>query len=76
MNKKELITYLEEYLKIKDFSDTSKNGLQVDNEKEEITRIAYSVDATKYIFDKARDEKVDLLLCHHGIFWGQEEVIT
>lgn len=76
MKKIEFIQYLEEYLKIKDFDDNSKNGLQVDNEKEEISKIGYSVDATTYIFEKARDEKVDLVLCHHWLFWGQEEVIT
>ncbi len=65
MKKIEFIQYLEEYLKIKDFDDNSKNGLQVDNEKEEISKIGYSVDATTYIFEKARDEKVDLVLCHH-----------
>jgi len=39
MNKKELISYLDEYLKISDFKDTSKNGLQVDNEKSDIKKI-------------------------------------
>jgi len=33
MNKKELVAYLDDYLKISDFKDTSKNGLQVDSEK-------------------------------------------
>jgi dinuclear metal center YbgI/SA1388 family protein len=76
MNKKELISYLDEYLKINSFEDRSKNGLQVDNQKEEIFKIGYSVDATSYIFERAHQEKVDMVLCHHGLFWGQEEVIT
>ena len=76
MNKKELISYLDEYLRTNNFDDKSKNGLQVDNQKEEILKIGYSVDATSYVFEKAHQEKVDMVLCHHGLFWGQEEVIT
>jgi putative NIF3 family GTP cyclohydrolase 1 type 2 len=56
MNKQELIKYLDDYLKIKDFKDTSKNGLQVDNSKSEIKKIGYAVDANTYIFDKAKEE--------------------
>jgi putative NIF3 family GTP cyclohydrolase 1 type 2 len=39
MNKQELINYLDNYLNIRDFKDSAKNGLQVDNSKEEIKRI-------------------------------------
>ncbi|NCO31703.1 hypothetical protein GW891_02630 [bacterium] len=69
MNKKELISYLDDYLKISDFKDTSKNGLQVDSEKTEIKKLGFAVDANTYIFDKAIDEGVDMVLTHHGIFW-------
>jgi putative NIF3 family GTP cyclohydrolase 1 type 2 len=69
MNKTDLTAYLNEYLNISNFDDTSKNGLQIDNEKSEIKKIAYAVDASTYIFDKAIEEKVDMVLVHHGIFW-------
>jgi putative NIF3 family GTP cyclohydrolase 1 type 2 len=69
MNKQELINYLDDYLNITDFKDSSKNGLQVDNSKEEIKKIAYAVDANTYIFEKAIYEGVDLVLTHHGLFW-------
>jgi len=75
MNKQELINYINNYLQIGDFSDSSKNGLQVDNTKNEIKKIAYAVDATTYIFDKAIKENVDLILVHHGLFWGFESVL-
>nr|MDD3720622.1 Nif3-like dinuclear metal center hexameric protein [Candidatus Gracilibacteria bacterium] len=76
MQKQKLINYLNEYLKISDFKDSSKNGLQVDNSKTEIKKIGYSVDASTYIFDKANEEGVDMLLCHHGMFWGYENVLV
>lgn len=76
MNKKELIKYLDEYLNISEYTDDSKNGLQIDCEKEEIKKIGYAVDATKYIFDKAKDEEVDMVLSHHGIFWWFEQVLV
>ncbi len=76
MNKLELVKYLDEYLQIDNFQDSSKNGLQVDSEKIEIKKIWYSVDASTYIFDKAIEEKVDMVLSHHGIFWGHESVLT
>jgi putative NIF3 family GTP cyclohydrolase 1 type 2 len=69
MNKQELIAYLDEYLNISAYVDDSKNGLQVDSEKTEIRKIGYSVDATTYIFDQAKNQDVDMVLSHHGIFW-------
>jgi len=76
MNKQELIKYLNEYLKVSDFKDNSKNWLQVDNSKEEIKKIGYWVDANTYIFEKAKQEWVDLVLSHHGIFWWFEQSLV
>ncbi len=76
MKKQELINYLDSYLENKEYKDSSKNGLQVDNSNEEILKIWYAVDASTYIFDKAIQENVDLVLTHHGIFWWHEETLT
>lgn len=76
MNKLELIYYLDEYLDIKSFIEASKNGLQVDNKVDDIKKIWYAVDATTYIFDMAKQEGVDFLITHHGIFWWYEETLT
>ncbi len=79
MDKTTLINYLNDYLRIKDFSlemDDSRNGLQVDNSNTEIRRIWYAVDASTYIFDLAIKEQVDMLIVHHGIFWAFNYVIT
>ncbi len=76
MNKIELIKYIDEYLKIKDFEDGSKNWLQVDSEKIEINKIWFAVDAASYIFDKSINEKIDLLIVHHGLFWSFQWSLT
>lgn len=76
MKKVDLVNYLNDYLKISDFLDKSKNGLQVDNTKIEINKIGYSVDASTYIFEKAKEEQVDMVLCHHGLFWWLEETLV
>lgn len=76
MKKLDLVNFLNEYLKIDQYQDTSKNGLQVDSSKEDIKKIWYAVDASTYIFDKAVKENVDMVICHHGLFWGNEQVLT
>lgn len=76
VNKLELVTYLDKYLKISNFDDTSKNGLQVDNAKQGIKKIWYAVDANSYIFDKAIKEWVDMVLSHHGMYRWFESVMT
>ncbi|MDP2103660.1 MAG: Nif3-like dinuclear metal center hexameric protein [Candidatus Gracilibacteria bacterium] len=76
MKKSELISYLDSYLKIADFKDDSKNGLQVDTARTEIKKVGFAVDAASYIFDRAIAEKVDFLIVHHGLFWGFDTPIT
>lgn len=76
MKKSELLAYLDSYLEPKKFTDTSKNGLQVDSSHEEIRKIGYAVDANSYIFDRAINEGADFLIVHHGMFWGYESTIT
>lgn len=76
MDKLELIQYLDWYLQISEWEDTSKNWLQVDNSKKEIKKIWYAVDATEYIIDQAIEQKIDLLIVHHWLFWGFESPIT
>lgn len=76
MKKQDLVNYLDNYLQIKLFTDKSKNGLQVDNSREDIKKIGYSVDASTYIFDFAKKEDVDMILSHHGMYWWYEETLV
>jgi len=70
MKLKEIVKFLDEYLKVSDFQDDSWNGLQVEG-PEEVKRIATSVDASFKTFERARQWGAQLLLVHHGLFWGK-----
>jgi dinuclear metal center YbgI/SA1388 family protein len=49
--------------------DGAVNGLQVEN-RGNVTRIAAAVDASVATVRMAADAGADLLLVHHGLFWG------
>ena len=53
---------------IKDY-DRAANGLQVQN-RGTVTRIAAAVDASLATVKMAAAAKADLLIVHHGLFWG------
>ncbi len=55
------------------FEDYGPNGLQVpgpDGGSHEISTIATGVSASAELFELATAERADLLLVHHGLFWG------
>ena len=52
---------------ITDF-DGAHNGLQIDNNGE-VSKIGASVDAGLVPFRIAKEKKIDLLICHHGLYW-------
>jgi dinuclear metal center YbgI/SA1388 family protein len=68
MKRSELVHYLDEFLKISSFEDSSKNGLQVEG-RAEVTHIAMAVDACLEAFQRAGEVGADFLLVHHGLFW-------
>jgi dinuclear metal center YbgI/SA1388 family protein len=53
---------------VKDY-DGAVNGLQVEN-RGPVSRIAAAVDATLATVRLAIEEGADLLVVHHGLFWG------
>lgn len=75
MKLKELTDYLDDYLKIGEFEDSSKNGLQVEG-PEDVQRLAFAVDSSLAGFKRAVQLDADLLIVHHGLFWGKEQVLT
>jgi dinuclear metal center YbgI/SA1388 family protein len=70
--------YFRSFLKIDELAriDVSLNGLQVGRESPEVKRIAFAVDACRETFRLAADWGADLLVVHHGLFWGRELPIT
>jgi dinuclear metal center YbgI/SA1388 family protein len=55
-------------LEVKDY-DGASNGLQVEN-RGAVTRIAAAVDASLATVRLAIRAKADLMIVHHGFFWG------
>ena len=70
MRRKTLTEYLDGFLRIEQIEDQSQNGLQVDG-PEEVTRVAFAVDGCEASFQRAVDEDAQLLIVHHGLFWGE-----
>ena len=67
---KTIVTFLDRELKITDFKDSSHNGLQVENSGK-IRRICCGVDASMSFFKAAHAKGADLVICHHGLRWGE-----
>jgi dinuclear metal center YbgI/SA1388 family protein len=73
-----VVCYLDEYLRIADeVADPAEalNGLQVGNSGE-VTRIAAAVDLCAATIRMAAEQHADLLVVHHGLFWGGLRPLT
>ena len=68
MKKNELVNLLDSVLNTEYYSasDISSNGVQVDNNKSEIHKICFAVDACYDSIKAASDECADMLFVHHG----------
>ncbi len=64
----DIVKYLNNYLKIKEIKDFSRNGLQVKGEKE-VSKIAFTENASLDTFKMAQKAGADLIIVHHGILW-------
>ncbi len=66
-----IVQYCDRTLRTKDIGDYDgiANGLQVQNSGA-VSRIAATVDASLATVKLAIAEKADLLIVHHGLFWG------
>lgn len=74
---KELVAYLDDYLQTATIPDYAGayNGLQVEG-RETIRRVAVAVDACLHTIERAIEAEADLLLVHHGLFWGKSAPLT
>lgn len=69
MKRAELVEYLDNYLRIADIRDYGPQGLQVEG-RAEVQRVIGLVDAQQPCVEAAIGQGADLMLVHHGIFWG------
>jgi putative NIF3 family GTP cyclohydrolase 1 type 2 len=72
VNINSIARFLNKELNIRKIKDSSKNGLQI-KAKKEIKRIGFAVDACISTFEKAKHEKIDLLIVHHGVKWKKQK---
>lgn len=63
-----IVGFLDRYLDIAGIKDDSWNGLQWEG-KSQVKKIMCSVDAGMSVFQKAVEEKADLIIVHHGHYW-------
>jgi len=66
-----MVEWLDEYLRIDDIPDYpgAYNGLQVDS-RSPVDRICVATDAWQATIDGAVEADAQLLVVHHGLFWG------
>lgn len=78
MKLSELTTHLNDLLQVSTLPDypPALNGLQLENSKGEVTKIAAAVDAHLPVVKAAVAKGCDLLLVHHGLFWSGLQPIT
>ncbi len=72
-----LASYLDGYLRVADVPDAphAVNGLQVANAGT-VSRVAAAVDLCEATVRMAAEQGADLLLVHHGLFWGGLQALT
>jgi dinuclear metal center YbgI/SA1388 family protein len=75
MNRSELVAYLDSLLNIHHFPDYGPQGLQVEG-REAVRKLAVGVDSAHATIDGALAAGADLLLVHHGLFWGGPRPLT
>jgi dinuclear metal center YbgI/SA1388 family protein len=65
----DILEEIERLLGTERFQDYAPNGLQVPGPSE-VSAVATGVSAHAQLFELAAAEQVELLLVHHGLFWG------
>jgi dinuclear metal center YbgI/SA1388 family protein len=75
MHRDDLVSWLDTLLATSTFHDDSRNGLQIEG-REEVTRVAVATDACLATLETAIAGGTDLLIVHHGLFWGACEPIV
>jgi dinuclear metal center YbgI/SA1388 family protein len=70
MQRTDLVHYLDSYLQVAEIDDVSANGLQVEGSAS-VQRLAFAVDACQAAIEAAVTGAAQMLIVHHGLFWGQ-----
>lgn len=71
----QLTRYLDQFLDIDGIPDASANGLQVEGAGR-VSKVAFAVDASVKTIAAARRARAEMLVVHHGLFWGKHSQIV
>lgn len=71
-----LVEYLDQTLAVKNYDDLASNGLQVQCGASAVARVALAVDSGLSVIEKATAAAAQLLIVHHGLFWGDCHALT
>ncbi len=74
MDRDDLVRWLDRYLAIDSYPDISLNGLQVEG-AEQVQQVALAVDSSLSTFEQAAELGADLVIVHHGLFWGAPKAV-
>jgi dinuclear metal center YbgI/SA1388 family protein len=64
-----IAAFLDRELRVSKFTDSSNNGLQVQNSGS-IKKICCGVDASGEMFEAAARRGANMIVCHHGLSWA------
>lgn len=67
----EYTNHLTKVLDVASFDDISLNGVQIDSPDREVKKVAFAVDACYETISQASEWGADVLVVHHGLFWGR-----
>jgi dinuclear metal center YbgI/SA1388 family protein len=72
----EITSFLNSELHIDEYSDMAFNGLQIQSPVESVTTVAFAVDSGLSVVEQAIALKAQLLVVHHGVYWGKVEPLV
>jgi putative NIF3 family GTP cyclohydrolase 1 type 2 len=73
---RDIAALLDKELNISQFADVALNGLQIESPKQEISKVAFAVDSGLSVIKKALACDAQLLVVHHGAYWGKVEPLV
>jgi dinuclear metal center YbgI/SA1388 family protein len=77
MKLEEVVRYQNDLLRVSEFNDypNALNGLQLENSGN-VNKVAAAVDACEAVLRMAVEADANLLIVHHGLFWGGLQNVT
>jgi dinuclear metal center YbgI/SA1388 family protein len=74
-NRDEIVGFIDKLLDSPGFPDYGPNGLQVPGAPE-VTSVITGVSATRELFEIALNKGAEMVLVHHGLFWGDAGALS